>query len=321
MSGTWLKRTWRVEQPGWERVFPRCQDRDCHPSGRTWRRIWRRRAGLWLQGLWYCTPQCFENAAQRAFSRALVSTMPAQAVVHRIPLGLLMLSRGQFTNRQLRTALEAQRSSGRGRIGQWLEDLGFATETQVTAALGLQWACPVLPTSTLNEAGACADMLPHLLVDTFRMLPIRFNPATRTLYIAFSEGVDYPLLWAIEQMLDCHTAACLLGHSAMDQALRQLCQGFHPRDIMFESRRDIAEMAHITCGYALKLGGQHVRIAGCGDYVWVRIQSEDQSIANLLFHCRGEVKTEAHNSSNTNQSLTKKFTIEHPAIAAKFATR
>ena len=92
-------------------------------------------------------------------------------------------------------ALEAQSAEGRGRIGGWLETMGFATEEQVTAALGTQWGCPVLPFYADGDPH-CREMLPFRLMEKFRMLPVQYVTSTRRLYVAFSEGVDYSALYA-----------------------------------------------------------------------------------------------------------------------------
>ena len=244
------------------------------------RLFWRRR-GICLDHSWFCSPQCFEKAARKYFARARLPVLPAPAPRHRIPLGLLMLSRGQLTNPQLRQALEAQSAEGRGRVGRWLETLGFATEAQVTAALGLQWGCPVLPPFAASDM-RCSGMLPFRLMEKFHMLPIQYVGATRMLYIAFSEGVEYTALYAIEQMLDCRTEACLIRHSSMENVFERLGHERRPGELLFEGERDPEEMARITCSYVLKLGAGHNRIVACGQYFWVRLLGAGES-TDLLF--------------------------------------
>jgi hypothetical protein len=286
----------------WAEALPRCEDRGCNRVRGVWRRLCWRRGGTRLHGAWYCSPQCFEGALQKRFVRASMSVVPPQPIRHRIPLGLLMLSRGQVTNRQLRSALETQRIKGDGRIGHWLEELGFATEHQVTAALGLQWACPVLPALRAQDTD-CSQMLPFRLLERFRMLPVRFVAQTNLLFMAFCEGVDYTALYAIEQIMGCRTEPCLISPSLMDLALEQLAHAPRSRDLLFESSREAAEMARIACGYALKLGADDVRIAGCGVYIWARLQRNDkEEVTNLLFQ-RPVPALEGPRLSFKNQSL------------------
>lgn len=239
---------------------------------------WKRK--IRLRGASYCAPKCFENAVRECFDAACVPVVAASAIQHRIPLGLLMLSRGELTGEQLRAAQEAQQGNHH-RIGECLEKLGFATEQQITTALGLQWACPVLAWRTPHDSG-CGRMLPYRLLERFRMLPVKFVRATRIFCVAFCDGIDYTALYAIEQMLDCRTEACLISRSSMDRELERMGHEARTGDLLFESWHDPAAMARITCGYALKLGAKQVRIVGCGEYIWVRLETGRQ-VATLLF--------------------------------------
>jgi len=93
----------------WMRTLPHCGESRCTLTRRLWRRLRWWNASIGLQGTRYCAPQCFENAMGQCLGRILTATVPATAVRHRIPLGLLLLSRGQLTHPQLRSALEAQK--------------------------------------------------------------------------------------------------------------------------------------------------------------------------------------------------------------------
>jgi hypothetical protein len=265
----------------WQIAMPHCQEPDCSLVRRTWRHIRWWNARIRLHDCSYCAPQCFEKAAHEFFLRASRSAVAPQPIRHRIPLGLLMLSRGQLTNQQLRSALDAQQKTGQHRLGEWLEKLGFATEQQVTAALGVQWSCPVLVPRIVND-GDCARLLPFRLLETFRMAPVQFVRSTRIFFIAFCDGIDYTALYAIEQMLNCRTEACLISRSAMDDALERIGHESRPGELLFESWRDAAEMARITCGYLLKLGADQARIVACGEYIWVALEA-GRDIQHLLF--------------------------------------
>ena len=242
------------------------------------RRFWPA-PGLSLQGTWHCTPDCFEQELRRQFAQAPRARRQPPAP-HRIPLGLLMASRGHLSYDDLRTALEAQRASGSGRIGDWLIKLGFATEDQVTAALALQWACPVF--SLHDRDPEAAAMLPAHLLETFRILPVHFAAATRTLYVAFSHGVDYSLLAAIEHLLGCLTRPCLVGAAAMEQTLLHARQRRRHAELAFASRMDPAEMARVIRGYVLKLNVSETLLARTGDLLWVRLRSSREHMDVLL---------------------------------------
>jgi len=242
----------------------------------------RRSQGIRLQGVWYCQTECLELALLEFFVRARAVPYHAAVASHRIPLGLLLLSRQQLTAVQLRAALAAQRAAGRGKIGVWLQELGFATEHQITAALARQWSCPILRTSPMAMGPSRFPPIPVLLLESFQMIPVELVEATGTLFIAFSEGIDYTILYAIEQMLGYHTEPCLVCPSTLRKSLRGLVRHHGPGDVIFDRVEDAGECAHIIGNYSAKVGAKEVRLARCGEHLWVRLERLRQETLNLV---------------------------------------
>src|SRR5579863_3871371 len=111
----WMS-AWRLAWRGfWRSLTPLCGHSDCgHTHGR-WRRLRCQRHGVVIQGLRYCGDECAERAladALRRIGSASSQTSSRTTVPHRVPLGLLLLSRQQLTAEQLRAALGAQRTAG-----------------------------------------------------------------------------------------------------------------------------------------------------------------------------------------------------------------
>ena len=207
-----------------------------------------------MQGARYCRTECMELALIEFFGRERTSSRRTAIAAHRIPLGLLLLSRKQVTAAQLHTALEAQRAAGPGlskkKIGAWLQQLGFATEQQVTAALACQWSCPVLRTGPGGMGASRFSLIPVLLLEAFQMMPVELVESTGTLLIAFSEGIDYTVLYAIEQMLGYRTEACLVCPSTLQTSLQAQARDRGSSDVIFERVEDVGECAHIIGHYS-----------------------------------------------------------------------
>ena len=145
-SAHWIKR-----HP-FESSEPPCALVSCSRPRSLWQRLRRRHhpEGTFLQGLFYCQPQCLETALLGQLSR-LREMAPSPPPPNRIPLGLLMVARGKLTYLEVRAALEAQRRARYGKIGEWIEKLGFASEQEVTTALGLQWGCLLYTSDAADE--------------------------------------------------------------------------------------------------------------------------------------------------------------------------
>lgn len=259
---------------------------DAEPAG-VWRRL-RHRAppGVRMLAGWYCGGECLERALAKFLLRSRSAARHNAVASHRVPLGLLLLSRQELTAEQLRAALEAQRTAGHGKIGEWLRELGFVTEMQVTAGLARQWSCPVLRTAP-EELGAIRYLpIPALLLESFQMIPVELVAATGTLLMAFSEGIDYTMLYAVEQMLDCHTEACLVCPSTLQHGLQALAHRRETDDVVFDRIEDAGECARIIANYATKIEAEEIRLAPCGEHIWVRLQKRRSETVNLVVRTR-----------------------------------
>jgi hypothetical protein len=268
-----------------QKIAPRGEGKACvHVQG-LWRRIRNRPPLVRVQGSWYCLPHCLEGALIDAVRRTRPTVRRPAILQHRLPLGLLLLSRQQLTAGQLRAALDAQQSAGRGRIGDWFQEMGFVTEQQVTAALGRQWSCPVLRSAAAVTTGLSPFLsLPLRLLESFQMIPADFVETTQTLHIAFSDGINYTVLYAIEQMLGCHTAPCLVCPSALRKQLMALAQHGGSKDATFDRVADPGEFARIVRSYAASVEAAEVRLVACGEHIWVRLERQPRPPVSLVLN-------------------------------------
>src|SRR5579864_8178757 len=106
-----------------EKAFRTCENTACRQRRIYWPAWLRKDEGICLQGLWYCSPECFEHAARTTLMRLLPAKEEEPRRQHRIPIGLLLLSRGTISDGQLKQALLLQREQGGGRIGKILREI------------------------------------------------------------------------------------------------------------------------------------------------------------------------------------------------------
>jgi Type II secretion system (T2SS), protein E, N-terminal domain len=205
-------------------------------------------------------------------------------VQHRIPLGLLMLSRGQITARQLKQTLAAQKASENGRFGSWLLKLGFSTEQQITAALGRQWSCPVVSDSISLQV-TWLSLIPLAMEESFHMVPVHYVENTKVLHVACADEIDYTMLYAVQRSLSYRTMPCLATASLLREALERARSIPRPSDLIFETCTDKLEISRITANYVSRSRADHVRVVSCAGYVWARLECRSGAI-NLLFHNR-----------------------------------
>ncbi|HEV2469735.1 MAG TPA: hypothetical protein VGS78_11110 [Candidatus Sulfotelmatobacter sp.] len=200
---------------------------------------------------------------------------------HRIPLGLLLLSRQQITQEQLHAALEAQLTAGRGRIGEWLQSMGFVSAEQVTAALARQWSCPVLRSNLPPSHAKEGPTIPLALLREYCMIPLSYVESASRLHVAFGDAIDYTVLYAIEQMMGCHTEPCMAIPSFVNSCLEHLASR-EETEFVFDRMNNAAEFARIVCSYCARVSASEVRLARCGSFHWIRLIRSSRSPIDLL---------------------------------------
>ena len=197
-----------------------CGNVDCR-SG--WNFPWRSRRHPIFEEKWACSSKCLLAMVRAAIAREMSDGRRDGVDVqhqHRIPLGLVMLAQGWITHAQLQKALEAQRTEGTGRIGDWLvSECGLEAEF-VTRGLSMQWSCPVLTTEGFSPT-AMAMALPRVFIEKFGILPLRIA-GSKILYVGFEDQLDASSAFAAEQMSGLRTESGLVVEERFREARERL---------------------------------------------------------------------------------------------------
>jgi len=253
------------------RLLRQCESPACSRRRRLWTAWLEPSRGYALDGRWYCSSACFEPALAFAVGQALPGAAQPPTATHRVPLGLLMLSRGFVNDQQLKRALKAQKDSGSGRVGEWLRHIGAVSEEQVTQMLGLQWSIPVFPLNRTQRYLDCAHLVPYPLLEAAAMVPVHYLPDSHVLFVAFVDHVNHSALYALEKMLGCHTEPCLASQSHWLEALKELGARCPPVDVLPDCACDPCEIAAAIAAHATKLGATDVRVSGFCGFIWARL--------------------------------------------------
>ncbi|HTZ90388.1 MAG TPA: hypothetical protein VMA71_08605 [Alloacidobacterium sp.] len=250
-------------------LFPQCGNAKCR-SG--WMKLWRGRQSPVLEGKWACSHACMQQIAQAAISREAgePNVQSSSRVVHqhRVPLGLVLLSRGVISQEQLRKALEAQRKAGTGRLGEWLIRQKAVDEEQVTRALSAQWNCPVLMGAP-HDPVAMAPAFPRLLIDSFGAIPLRLA-GRELLYVAFEDRIDRCLVLAVERMLGLKVEAGVLRESEFRRLRQDLLRAPFPKTRLLEAA-NMRGLAHAFTAMLEERRAVRSQIVRMHDYFWLRI--------------------------------------------------
>jgi hypothetical protein len=250
-------------------LLPQCGNVKCR-SG--WMKLWRSRQSPVLEGKWACSEACMQEIVRAAVLREAgeLNSHRSQKATHqhRVPMGLVLLSRGVITQEQLRKALEAQRKAGKGRLGEWLIREGVANEEQVTRALSAQWNCPVL-TGAPHDPALMASAFPRLLIDSAGAVPLRLA-GRELLYIAFEDKIDRCLVLAVEQMLGLKVEAGVLRESDFRRVQQEMLRAAFPRTRLLEAA-NMRGLVHAITSMIEERKAVRSQIVRVHDYYWLRI--------------------------------------------------
>lgn len=191
-----------------------CGNRECK-SG--WLQLFRSRAVPRFEEKWACSAVCMERIIAGAVRSQIESwePLPAERAL-RMPLGLILLSRGWISHRELQEALAAQRRAQNGRIGEWLRRLHGVSEETITKALGIQWNCAVLP-SGMQGLELTRPLIPAFLRKRYGLALLR-QGSDRTLYLAGKHRAEHAAARAMEHMLREPVHAAFLEDSVWNSA-------------------------------------------------------------------------------------------------------
>ena len=234
-----------------------------------------------MRDLWYCSPRCFTSAAEQEISRLLTSGTEPANHAERMPLGLSLISHGLLTIEQWRKATDEQKEAG-GEIGEILVRHGSVTEKQVTTIRAAQWGCPIFAVPT--HAIQIGISIPGTLVRLYSMIPLHYVAATNLLLVGFVHGIEYGVLYAIEQMTGCKTKPCFVtpGDFQIQVQRREQPQGSPAKEVTFEGVHTPGEMARVLCSSSLEIEADEAAIKKCKEYLWARVKCASNT-TDLLF--------------------------------------
>lgn len=253
-------------------LFESCANPGCR-SG--WLHVWRSRTAPLVEGGWSCSPECTQTLVASALRREMDGRGTSiESHRHRIPLGLLMMRQGWITPEQLRKAVEAQKTSGGGRLGYWLVRQQGVSEQLVTRALAMQWGCPVLNLEYHDAEGLTA-LMPRLFVDAFGALPLRVA-AGKILYLGFEDRLDPVLALAIERMTGLRTESGVVQESLFRPAHTRLLAARFPATELIEAASEpvLAEALSKRLERVKPVDSRLVRVHDC---YWMRLWKKRQS--------------------------------------------
>jgi hypothetical protein len=260
------------------RNWPACANPSCKGNALK-QAVGKRHFGVSVADDWFCSPECFEQGARKKIWELFSARHHQEKTAAlRMPLGLLLVSRGVLTEEQLKVSLERQRASG-GNIGEIVQELGFATEQHVTAAVAAQWGCPVFALEDRRPPNQVR--IPRRLLEHYGMLPVHYSDIGRRLMVGFVTRVQHHVLYTIEQITACKATPCFVAASDYRRGLHAFNSTSPENEIVFDRANSTLEIIRMIRSYVNQSGAAQARFGMCRDYLWVRVIGRHE--IDLLF--------------------------------------
>ena len=244
--------------------MPRCADASCVR--------WRPAFGVWggvrLNGTWFCSRSCAAVAVRRGLESPPVVGESAGALPP-LRIGALLRHQGAITQAQLDEALASQRKSGL-RLGAELQRLGHLSSATLVRALaaqaGVSYLTAVDPARVRRAPGGLsADM-----VRALGLLPFEAQAQERRLHVICTAPLPRPALRALARLTGWTGEPYLVDDAVGARALaRSAPAAAGPRSVVVH---DMAAASALVGAAAAAGRDAVVRYAGCGDFVWVRVE-------------------------------------------------
>jgi hypothetical protein len=195
----------------------------------------------------------------------------------RIPrprLGAILLQTASITSGQLQEAVRLQQQSQEGRLGYWLQRLGFVEERQITQALSRQYGIPLINLRHTEANAGAVKMVPATVARCSNLLPVGFDSDKDALRIAVTAPVNFKTHEAIRRMLRKGVSTYIGDESAITSLLEQWYQ---PDDLDLENApcfctlEELQGIARTIVSTAVTQRAHNIQAELLDSFFWARV--------------------------------------------------
>jgi hypothetical protein len=266
---------------GWKDMYETCALHTCH--NKLFLRSVQSRVGINVGEQWYCSPDCFAAAASMRIASLAPSNVLEMPHSPRLPIGLVMLSKGNLTDAQLRFATSQSQLHGETLEAALLR-LELTSERLLTAARAAQWGYPMLGKEHIGRV--VESDIPSILLETCSVVPLHRSAAAKRVLLGFVERVDHRLLNAVEEVTGLRGEPCFITRTDFAEQMELLTAVPRFEQVAFEDTKTPVQMGRTLGGLAVEVGLREARFTHCRDYVWTRLAGKRKTL-DVLFRIEG----------------------------------
>lgn len=233
---------------------------------------------------------CSDSCLQMHFEYTLAEKwrrlqMEKNRRIPRPKLGTILMQTAFITRDQLHEAIRLQEQAREGRIGEWLQRLGFVEEHQITAALARQYGLPLINLNIADTNTAAVRMIPGKVARCSGLVPVGFDDNQTSLRVAVTAPVNFTSQEAVRRMVGMGIVPYVGDQSAIQGLLEKL---YAPEELdlsdlpTFSSLEDLIEVGNEIIAIAINNRAQDIRAELVQDLFWMRLDMPTESHHHLF---------------------------------------
>jgi hypothetical protein len=227
------------------------------------------------EGRVFCSDECLRIFFECELSekwRALQIDKPR--AFPRPKLGTILMETAAVTRAQIDQAIKLQSQAQEGRIGEWLQKLGYVEEHQITEALSRQYGLPLIDLNKSRASADAARLVPGKIAKCSGLIPVGFDDSHSELRVAVSAPVDFNSQEAIRRMVHKGIVPYIGDQSAIQQLLEEL---YEPEDLdlsnvpTYGSLEDAIEIGNDLISAAIDYKAEGMQAELVPEFLWIRL--------------------------------------------------
>lgn len=230
-----------------------------------------------LNGSRLCSEQCFRAQLRSMLESWLKAQSQASQAPRRNKIGLILLAAKVINAAQLEMVLEIQKAGDSRRMGELVQQFGYATEKQITTALSRQEGLPWLDPEQRPIQPNAGPLVPKEVAATSLILPVGYDSIINELHVISASPVDRLALEALEQMNRCRVTLFVGPESKVRRAIDEYYTESPPRrvvrplgSLILQASDSIERVIDGACRFYLTTSASSLEVARCRELLWMR---------------------------------------------------
>jgi hypothetical protein len=227
-----------------------------------------------LNGTRLCGEACFRSQCLLLAEYWLKDEFNKGPTERRQKLGLLLFEARIITADQLETVIESQKADQKRRVGDVVQDLGYATEKQITYLLSRQEGLPWLDVESDQIPVDILERVPPEVAVTSLIAPLEYNGILNELSVIAACPVDRLAIEALETMSQCHVNVFISPESKVRRLIaRYYTTPLESRDARSTIRRETEALEPLVEAASIfyrRASADNLDVARCRELLWLR---------------------------------------------------